>query len=85
MASKHPIQTPGFTNPEAHLYIACGDVVCGLRPPCFTACPRLPQAATAKHQFKPPNSGQSTLSVEVAHNATLTQPDTGALSWPSTI
>ena len=76
MASKHPIQIPGFTNHQAHLYIACGDVVCGLRPPCCTSCPRLPQMATGIHQFKhqtipqfkPPNSDPSTLSVEVAHN-----------------
>ena len=83
MAAKHRIQTPRVTNIQAHLYIACGDVVCGLRPPCFTACPRLPQVATAKF----PSNGPSTLSVEVAHNAmpVQTQSNTGTPSWPSTI
>ena len=79
MEAKHPVKTPNHQNTNAHLYIAFGDV-CGLRPPCCTSCPRLPQMATAKHQFKhqtipqfkPPSSGPSTLSVEVAHNAMLT-------------
>jgi hypothetical protein len=89
MESKHPIQAPNHQITKAHLYICYADVVCGLCPPCCTSCPRLPQVATAKHQYKhqlkPPNSGPSTLSVEVAHNAMRNQPNSGALSWPSTI
>jgi hypothetical protein len=98
MAAKHRIQTPRVINPKAHLYVRYADVACGLRPPCCTSCPRLPQVATATHQAKPPRIGQPTLSVEVAHNAMRNytgastpaitrsnQTNTGAPSWPSTI
>lgn len=97
MASDFRIQIPESTNPHAHLYVRFADVVCGLRPPCCTLCPRLPQVATAIHQSKSQSSGQSTLSVEVAHNAmrhhnaaltpaTTNNPtNTGAPSWLSTI
>jgi hypothetical protein len=85
MESKHSLQAPKHQITKAHLYVRFADVACGLRPPCCTSCPRLPQVATATQQFKPPSSGPSTLSVEVAHNAMLTQTNTGAHSWPSTI
>ena len=58
MESKNPIQTPKHQITKAHLYVRFADVACGLRPPCCTSCPRLPQVATAncqfKHQTKPP-------------------------------
>ena len=89
MAAKNPIQTPNHQIQNAHLYICYADVVCGLCPPCCTSCPRLPQMATANcqsiRQFKLPSSGQSTLSVEVAHNAMPPQTNTGVPLWPSTI
>ena len=86
MESKHPLQTAQVININAHLYVRFADVVWRLRPPCRPCRDtRLPHMATAKHQTKPPNSGPSTLLVEVAHNAMLTQTNTGAPSWPSTI
>jgi hypothetical protein len=88
MECTYPKIHPLFSLSKAHLYVRFADVVRGLHPPCCTACPRLPQVATAKLQIGNP----STLSVEVAHNAMRNhtgahnnQTNSGAPPWPSTI